>query len=110
VSNLGVLVHNADCDENINKIREVLANSPFRTQQERVSVPRIERYVELLKSGEDMGNIKIDGDIIVDGHHRYIASQIAGIEIRQLPGTRADFKKSLPSKPISQIDLDSVDY
>jgi filamentous hemagglutinin len=89
------------------QIRSVLADSPLRTQQERVSISKIQEYVEIMRSGEDMGSIKVDGDVIVDGHHRYIASRIIGIDIEQTPWTRPMFKQNMPSSPISEIELDS---
>lgn len=57
-----------------------------------------------------MGTIKVDGDVIVYEHHRYIASKLAGVGIRQSPGTRPMFKQMQPSKPIGEIELDPSDY
>jgi hypothetical protein len=107
VSELGILVHNAICPD---EIRQILDNSPMRTQQERVSLPKIERYAEQLKQGQDLGRIKVDGDIIVDGHHRYIAGQVAGVDVPTSAGSRPTFKQGLPSQPIKNIELNPNDF
>ncbi|MGB5969458.1 MAG: hypothetical protein WBG70_14180, partial [Spirulinaceae cyanobacterium] len=110
VSEHGILVHNTCDEEFIQQARESLQNSPLRTQQESVSGPKIQRYVELIRQGVDMGTIKVDGDIIVDGHHRYIASQIAGVDFQQIPWIRPTFKQSQPSNPVGDIEISPIDY
>jgi filamentous hemagglutinin len=71
---------------------------------------KIQRYVEQMRQGVDMGAIKVDGNIIVDGHHRYIASQIAGVELRQIPGVRPTFQINQPTNPIQNINILPIDY
>jgi Pretoxin HINT domain len=110
VSDLGLLVHN-NCDEEfLRRAADSLQNSTMRTQQEFVSGGRIQKYEELLRQGVDLGPIKVDGNIIVDGHHRYIASQLAGVELRQVPGVRPSFKLDQPSLPIGGIKISPFDY
>lgn len=46
--------------------------------QQKISFPMIERYYRMLKKGERPLAIKIAGDTIVDGHHRYISGHIFG--------------------------------
>lgn len=63
-------------------IREAMKDAPLKTQQGSVSMPVIQNYVDRALAGEiDIPNIKVDGDIIVDGNHRYIASRITGIDV-----------------------------
>jgi len=38
-----------------------------------VSLPAIQRYIDRLNAGEQAPPIKMDGNVIVDGNHRYIA-------------------------------------
>jgi RHS repeat-associated protein len=110
VSDLGLLVHN-NCDEEfLRRAADSLQNSTMRTQQEFVSGGRIQKYEELLRQGVDLGPIKVDGNIIVDGHHRYVASQLAGVELRQVPGVRPSFKLDQPSLPIGGIKISPFDY
>lgn len=45
-------------------------------------MPVIQTYVDRILNGEvDIPNIKVDGNIIVDGNHRYIASLITGVPV-----------------------------
>ena len=90
-------------------IKKKIAGSQYRTQQDSVFIPKIERYVEKMLNGTKFDPIKVDGDVIVDGHHRFIASKIAGVKIDVVPGTRAGFKKRLPSKDLTELDFSEVD-
>lgn len=68
----------------------------------------IQYYVDRILAGEtDIPPIKVDGNIIVDGNHRYIASRIANIEIKTMP-----WKGGNPDKVINWMDviLDSIDW
>jgi len=96
--------------ENLNpeEVRAALEDSPLKTYQQSVSLPRVARYVQTMKQGVNMGSIKVDDDIIVDGHHRYIASKILGIEIDVQNWTASSAGRQ--AKPISEIDLSSVDF
>jgi len=87
-------------------IREAVRNAPLRTQQDSVSLPVIQRYVNRLGAGEIPPAIKVDQGIIVDGNHRYIASRIMGMEIKQLDwlGGRANKAMDLVKIFISPND------
>jgi RHS repeat-associated protein len=62
-------------------IREVMRDAPLRSQQAGgVSLPRVQAYVDRLLAGEAAPAIKVDGQMIVDGNHRYIAGRILGRE------------------------------
>jgi hypothetical protein len=62
-------------------IREAMRGAPLSSQQSGgVSLPNIQRYVDKLLAGEVAPAIKVDGKIIVDGNHRYIAGRIVGQE------------------------------
>jgi hypothetical protein len=45
-----------------------------------MSLPNIQTYVDRLIAGEVAPAIKVDGAIIVDGNHRYIAGRVMGRE------------------------------
>ena len=45
-----------------------------------VSLPTVQSYVDRLLAGEVAPAIKVDGQMIVDGNHRYIAGRILGQE------------------------------
>ena len=62
-------------------IRRTMRDAPLVSQQSGgVSLPVIERYVRLLEAGKVPPPIKVDGNIIVDGNHRYIAGRLFGKE------------------------------
>lgn len=69
-------------------IRQAMADAPLQSQQGAVSLPRVQSYVDKLAAGSEAPAIKIDGSIIVDGNHRYIAGRIMGQEpaIQPWPG------------------------
>jgi hypothetical protein len=53
----------------------------LKPSQSRLSVPIIARICKKMKAGLVFPDIKIDDDVICDGHHRYIASLLAGVDI-----------------------------
>ncbi len=62
-------------------IRNVMKDAPLVSQQAGgVSLPRVQAYVNRLLAGEAAPAIKVDGKMIVDGNHRYIAGRIFGRE------------------------------
>ena len=69
-------------------IRRAMAGAPLQSQQGAVSLPRVQSYVNQLAAGSEAPAIKVDGWIIVDGNHRYIAGRIMGQEpaIQPWPG------------------------
>jgi len=53
--------------------------APLRSQQAGgVSLPRVQLYVDRLLAGEAAPAIRVDGQMIVDGNHRYVAARILG--------------------------------
>jgi hypothetical protein len=62
-------------------IREAMKDAPLTSQQARgISLPRVQQYVDRLLAGETAPAIKVDGKMLVDGNHRYIAGRILGQE------------------------------
>jgi hypothetical protein len=59
-------------------IRDAMADAPLQTQQGAVSLPKVQSAVDQLAAGSPAPPIRVDGSIIVDGNHRYIAGQIMG--------------------------------
>jgi RHS repeat-associated protein len=91
-------------------IKKALASSSLRTQQTRVSIPRIERFVEDMLNGSKFPPIKVDGNVIVDGHHRYIAAKIANKQIDVIGGTRPLFQQGEATKSLTKLIFDTTDY
>jgi hypothetical protein len=74
-------------------IREAMKDAPLTSQQAGgVSLPRVQQYVDKLLAGEVAPAIKVDGNLIVDGNHRYIAGRVLGQEpaIQPWAGGRPD--------------------
>ncbi|AGP37744.1 FG-GAP-like repeat-containing protein [Sorangium cellulosum] len=62
-------------------IREAMKDAPLASQQARgVSLPLVQQYVDKLIAREVAPAIKVDGRMIVDGNHRYIAGRVFGQE------------------------------
>ncbi|MDP1794768.1 MAG: hypothetical protein Q8K63_11610 [Acidimicrobiales bacterium] len=61
-------------------IRETMVDAPLHSQQGAISLPRVQRYVDMLAAGSESPPIKVDGSIIIDGNHRYVAGRIMGQE------------------------------
>lgn len=57
-----------------------MQGAPLHTQQSAVSLPMIQRYTQMLHQGMQAPAIKVDGGIIVDGNHRYVAARLFGQE------------------------------
>ena len=88
-------------------IRDAMKNAPLQTQQRAVSKPVIQNYVNRILEGEiDVPPIKVDGNIIVDGNHRYIASRITGIEIDTIQWRGGNVEKVISWMEIILDDFD----
>lgn len=68
----------------------------------------LEYYLHWLELGDLAPAIKVDGKIIVDGNHRYVAGRIAGQEPAQIPGalspSQAAHIQSIKDLPIHLLD------
>ena len=90
-------------------IKKSLKNDKMMTKQASVSLPAIQRYVDKLINGHTPPPIKIDGNIIIDGNHRYIAGKVLGKKPSTTPGTLSESDRSRV-KPMSEILIDTVDW
>jgi len=79
------------------QIKKTLYGEPTKTTQNAVSLPAIQRYVDRLNAGEKAPPIKMDGNVIVDGNHRYIAGKLQGTLPEVQAGTMAPSKASQPN-------------
>jgi len=88
-------------------IRRAMRDAPLKSQQAGgISLPRVQRYVDRLLAGETAPPIKVDGQIIVDGNHRYVAGRIVGQEppITPWPGGRPEDAVPWESMPIDPVE------
>jgi filamentous hemagglutinin len=90
-------------------IQKALQGDPAISGQNFVSLPAVQRYVDRLLKGDVAPPIKMDGNIIVDGNHRYIAAKILGRSPEVAPGTLSPSKAG-QTKPVSDVKIDPVDW
>jgi len=76
------------------QILSALKGDSTQTTQNAVSLPAIQRYVARLNAGKKAPPIKMDGKVIVDGNHRYIAGLVQGTRPDIQAGTMAPSKAS----------------
>jgi hypothetical protein len=50
--------------------------------------------------------IRVDGNIIVDGHHRYLASLLARYELDQIPCTKPQAKRQVDWLAVKFVEND----
>jgi RHS repeat-associated protein len=97
----------ADVTEDM--IRRALEGDPMQTIQGSVSLPAIQRYVDRLLKGDIPPPIKVDGNIVVEGNHRYIAGKVAGKTPEMTQGSLSPSQK--PNiKPMSETTVDDFDW
>jgi RHS repeat-associated protein len=89
-------------------IRAALKDAPLKTQQDfGVSLPVVQRYVNMLQEGNVAPPIKVDNGIIVNGNHRYVAGRVFGVEPEQIQWGGAN-----PNRAVdwNNIPIDKVDW
>ncbi|VTS50802.1 Possible hemagglutinin (DUF637) [Streptococcus dysgalactiae subsp. equisimilis] len=90
-------------------IQKALQGDPAISAQGAVSLPAVQRYVDRLLKGDVAPAIKMDGNVIVDGNHRYIAAKILGRNPDVTPGALPPNKVG-QTKPVSELKVDQVDW
>jgi filamentous hemagglutinin len=90
-------------------IQKALQGDPAISAQGAVSLPAVQRYVDRLIKGDVAPAIKMDGNVIVDGDHRYIAAKILGRNPDVTPGALSPNKVG-QTKPVSELKVDQVDW
>ncbi|WP_175214079.1 hemagglutinin repeat-containing protein [Achromobacter aegrifaciens] len=90
-------------------VEVALRGDPAFGVQGAVSLPAIQRYVDRLLAGEMPPPIRMDGDLIVDGNHRYIAARILGRNVEVIQWASPGSLQSKRSS-ISNISIDLTDW
>ncbi|RDY61528.1 hypothetical protein [Flagellimonas nanhaiensis] len=70
-------------------------------------LPILQRIYKKMKIGIQFGGIQVKGSRIVNGHHRYICSQLVKIEIEQIEW---EIPKSAMDHEWSKINIVEEDY
>jgi RHS repeat-associated protein len=97
----------ADVTEDM--IKKALEGDPMLTVQGEVSLPAIQRYVDRLLKGDVAPPIKVDGNVVVDGNHRYVSAKVLGKTPETTPGT-LPLSKASDAKPMSDIGISDFDW
>lgn len=59
----------------------------LKSTQETLCFPIIVRIYRKMKMGIKFSGIKVEGDQIIDGHHRFVASLMAGVALDRFPSS-----------------------
>jgi hypothetical protein len=57
----------------------------LKSTHQKLCVPIVLRIYKKMLIGIKFPSLKIHGDLIIDGHHRYLASKLAGIPLDTVP-------------------------
>lgn len=92
----------------VETVEEFIKNTShiYKTTHKKVCFLIIRRIYRRVKSGYRFGGVKFNGDLIIDGHHRYIAYKLANIEFEELKGGRCHTDEMLK---INELELDIVE-
>ena len=87
----------------IGNVRAVCMESNVFTLQKSVSLPKIAGQVAMIEAGSVAPPVQMDGNVIIDGNHRYISALLCG----QLP-SRIEWTAPLskPRLPLATILID----
>jgi hypothetical protein len=91
-------------------IEEFLNNEDLflRPRQGKLSLPILQRIHHKMKLEVPFASIQVDGDLIVNGHHRYICSEILKSNLEQINWMRPEGATALAWRDvvIEEIDFD----
>ena len=90
-------------------IRAALTSSNLLSAQKSISIPLVSRYVDMIKNGEVAPAIHVDGNALVNGHHRLAAGILTGKPPSVTPGTLAPSRRE-SLRPIREIEIDARDF
>jgi hypothetical protein len=79
----------------------------FKPTQNRISIPLVERLYKKMMAGLEFDAIKVAENLIIDGHHRYIAAVLSNTEITHFPSQQNHNQTSFDW---AEITLTSIDY
>lgn len=74
--------------------------------QERLCLPIIERICHKMQAGLSFTSIKVDGSLICDGHHRYIASLLSEHEINRIKYPTTSATKVIQWEDVEFVEED----
>lgn len=87
----------------------------FAPTQNKLSIPLVYRIYKKMQAEIKFDAIKVVDGLVINGHHRYIASILAGVDIEKFPSTKnltqTNFQWSEVTLSLSEYDTESdIDY
>lgn len=58
---------------------------PLKPTQDKICLPILNRIYTKINIGIEFNGIQVADGLIIDGHHRYLASLLAGISLKRFP-------------------------
>lgn len=94
-----------------NEVEEFLSQTEFSHQpgQIEISFPIIQRIHRRLQQGRFFKAIKVSGNRIVDGHHRYISYKLLNIDPEIIAGGTNHHKVAFVWSDVALTDIDYDD-
>jgi hypothetical protein len=89
----------------INKLIEEQKLS-LKPTQNRLCIPIVFRIYKKMRVGIKFTGIKVDGDLIIDGHHRFLASILAGFDLEKFPSYKTSVTNFIKWEDIEFVDED----
>jgi RHS repeat-associated protein len=92
--------------------RYVAKSGGLRPTQKAVSGPQVDRLAaDMEVNGFDPASpVKVDGDLVVEGHHRVMAAEKAGVDIVTAPGTATSVNKANALDSFDDVKVDPYDW
>ncbi len=72
----------------------------------KLCIPIINRIYKMMSVGIRFSGIKVENSIIFDGHHRYLASLLAGISIERIAARNTSATTTVDWKAVTFEDED----
>lgn len=78
----------------------------LKSTHNKLCYPILERIYKKMVNGIKFSGIKVEGNIIIDGHHRYLASLLANIKLEQHPYVATSATKIYDWKSVDFVEED----
>lgn len=94
-----------------NLLEQELLNREFELKptQNKISLPIVFRIFKKMKANLKFDAIRVCDNILIDGHHRYIAYVMANVTTEQFPSTKNHNQTTFEWKEVTIITTD-YDY
>jgi hypothetical protein len=73
---------------------------------EHLSIPIIERIYKKMALKLKFGSIQVEKGVIINGHHRYVASLLTKYQLEQVPGIKSQAKNTFEWTAVKLLDED----